>query len=381
MELFKQYKISDILIQYRLKTFVTDKQKYRQVTITNDGTVKLRGEKFGKNIGRKRQFIVDLNGHPNTIIFIRQTIRDGGIGLATKEVDGCVVTENFPMFDVKLELALPSYLHLFFRSNFFKQELNTITARGTAQKAIHEDKFLNLSIPLPSIQAQKEIVKKLSEVKVKCEQVEKLIREQQRDFSVFQNSIFNKLLEEESRSIIGKHLVDAGEACDILPAEFYRQVTVRLEHKGVLLRKLVKGIEIGSVQTKVTAGNFIISKIDARNGAMGFIPESLDGAVVTNDFPVFNFTDDVNPKYFGFFANTRYFDQACKKASEGSTNRVRLKMDKFYNIEIPLPDKERQTEIVSMLDKIHQIKSQQHFVIAELKALFPSVLDKAFKGE
>ncbi|MGI8584165.1 MAG: restriction endonuclease subunit S [Chitinophagaceae bacterium] len=114
---------------------------------------------------------------------------------------------------------------------------------------------------------------------------------------------------------------------------------------------------------------------------MGFIPPDLDEAVVTNDFPLFDFAENVNPKYFGYFTNTNYFDRACKKASEGSTNRVRLKMDKFYNIEMPLPDKERQVEVVTMLDKVHQIKKQQQLSNTELKTIFPSVVDKAFKGE
>lgn len=31
-----------------------------------------------------------------------------------------------------------------------------------------------------------------------------------------------------------------------------------------------------------------MSKIDARNGAMGLIPAELNGAIVTNDFPTYD---------------------------------------------------------------------------------------------
>ena len=31
-----------------------------------------------------------------------------------------------------------------------------------------------------------------------------------------------------------------------------------------------------------------MSKIDARNGAYGIVPAELEGAIVTNDFPVFD---------------------------------------------------------------------------------------------
>jgi type I restriction enzyme S subunit len=32
--------------------------------------------------------------------------------------------------------------------------------------------------------------------------------------------------------------------------------------------------------------NLLFSKIDARNGAIGLIPESIEKAVVTNEYPV-----------------------------------------------------------------------------------------------
>ncbi|MGI8584166.1 MAG: restriction endonuclease subunit S [Chitinophagaceae bacterium] len=261
---FVNHKLSDVLTQYRIKTFINDKERYRQVTITNDGTVRLRGEKTGKSIGRKRQFTVDLKQHPNTIIFIRQTIKDGGIGLASKDINGCVVTENFPMFDINKSKVLPEFLFFYFRCALFKQELNKITARGTAQKAIHEDLFINLSIPLPILSIQQSIVNKLTALKSKLELIQKLKLEQQRDFIALQNCIFNELLEQKNKIPIGEILIEGGKVCKIKNTEFYKQVTVSMEHKGVSLRKLIKGNEIGSLQTKAKAGNFIISKIDAR---------------------------------------------------------------------------------------------------------------------
>lgn len=65
----------------------------------------------------------------------------------------------------------------------------------------------------------------------------------------------------------------------------YYRVTIKLYNKGVQKRDKVNGENIGTKkQYLVKSGQFIISKIDARNGAFGIVPEYLDGAITTADF-------------------------------------------------------------------------------------------------
>jgi hypothetical protein len=61
----------------------------------------------------------------------------------------------------------------------------------------------------------------------------------------------------------------------------YKQVTIRTNYKGVVLRGTQDGETILTKnQFAVSAGQFILSRIDARNGAFGIIPEELEGAIV-----------------------------------------------------------------------------------------------------
>ena len=88
---------------------------------------------------------------------------------------------------------------------------------------------------------------------------------------------------------LGEILIQSGELTDIHPDQQYRQVTVRLWGQGVVLRAAVSGANMASKQMYVVhPQQFLLSRIDARNGALGLVPESLDGAVVSNDFPSFN---------------------------------------------------------------------------------------------
>ena len=119
----------------------------------------------------------------------------------------------------------------------------------------------------------------------------------------------------------------------------YKLVTVKMHNKGVMLRREVTGSEIKSTRMFcVHSGQFILSRIDARNGAFGIIPSELDGALVTNDFPVFNIEKSrIDLDFLNWMVRTHDFIDMCKRASEGTTNRVRLKEDKFLNLAGPLP--------------------------------------------
>jgi type I restriction enzyme S subunit len=106
----------------------------------------------------------------------------------------------------------------------------------------------------------------------------------------------------------------------------YREITVRLWGKGVIERGRAVGADLAGRRFVARAGQFITSRIDARNGAMGIVPDALDGALVTNDFPLFEVnTQHLDPSFLKWLCRTAPFIELCQRASEGTTNRVRLK--------------------------------------------------------
>lgn len=134
----------------------------------------------------------------------------------------------------------------------------------------------------------------------------------------------------------------------------YQRVTIRIRNGGVIPRDEVKGTEIGTKkQFRVSAGQFILSKIDARNGAMGIIPEKLDGAIVTQDFLAYDIdTTKINPQYLVLVSTTKQFIDFCQSCSSGTTNRQRVDEDKFLNIQIPLPSLAEQNKLVEEYNNI-----------------------------
>jgi len=152
----------------------------------------------------------------------------------------------------------------------------------------------------------------------------------------------------------------------------YHEVTIRLWGKGVISRGKVRGSDVGASRQVVRANQLILSKIDARNGAIGIVPAELDGAIVSNDFPSFDFCnqDKIDTSFMGWLVKSTPFVELCRAASEGTTNRVRIKEDRFLAQQISLPTLTEQQTIVVRLnllaDKVHQVN--EHLDSAEIEA-------------
>lgn len=140
----------------------------------------------------------------------------------------------------------------------------------------------------------------------------------------------------------------------------YKQVTLKTKGGGAVLRDIKLGKDIGTKkQYVVSEGQFIMSKIDARNGAFGIVPNDLDGAIVTADFPLFDIeTDIINPVYFSLISSTNAFARFAQSCSRGTTNRQRIDINLFLSQQVPLPTlSEQQVLVKAYKDKIQQAES------------------------
>lgn len=179
---------------------------------------------------------------------------------------------------------------------------------------------------------------------------------------------------------LGQLLQRSDETIPLLPDGTYREITVRLWGKGVVPRGTVTGIGVAaSRRYLVRKGMLILSRIDARNGALGIVPPELDGAIATNDFPVFRLQEDrLLPGYLGWLCQTAAFVEECRRASEGTTNRVRLQEDKFLCGEIFLPPLSEQQRIVvrigELTARVHAARALRHQTARELGALLQSAV-------
>lgn len=155
--------------------------------------------------------------------------------------------------------------------------------------------------------------------------------------------------------MIGDIITRSTETINIEDDKDYKQVTVKINGEGAVPRsdKEKEGKKIGTKkQYVVHTDQFIMSRIDARNGAFGVIGSKLDGAIVTADFPVFDVDKSrVLPEYLKLISSTSRFVEFAKSCSSGTTNRQRIDVNQFLLQRIPLPSLAEQKKMFSAFDE------------------------------
>lgn len=143
----------------------------------------------------------------------------------------------------------------------------------------------------------------------------------------------------------------------IVDMENEHYITLSLYGKGARERVIKDGkYPVPFTGYRVSEGQFIYSRIDARNGAYDIIGPELDGFVVSKDFPVFDINESkVLPHFLRRAVLSDAFINQVKNSSFGATNRMRIKEDIFAGYSIPLPELSKQKEIVDILDRVETI--------------------------
>lgn len=174
---------------------------------------------------------------------------------------------------------------------------------------------------------------------------------------------------------------------DIKDNTEYKRVTIRINHNGVSLRDIEIGKKIGTKkQFVLKAGQFIVSKIDARYGAFGIASDDVEGAIITGNFWAYDVdSSKVNIEWFNQFTNSPEFYEICERASSGITHRKYLDEKFFLDYEIPLPSPDEQLKQIEKIKKqrisFGKLTSELSYQSDLLTQLRQSFLREAMQGK
>jgi type I restriction enzyme S subunit len=159
-----------------------------------------------------------------------------------------------------------------------------------------------------------------------------------------------------------------------------RFVTVRLRGGGAVERKITDGkTPVPFTGYRVQRGQFIYSRIDARNGAFAVVPDDLHDAVVSKDFPVFDIHHDrVVSSYLAHYFRAGLVERTIQAQSRGATNRQRITEDQFLAIPIALPPLTEQRRIATILDHADTLRTKRRQALAHLDTLPQAIFHKMF---
>ena len=133
----------------------------------------------------------------------------------------------------------------------------------------------------------------------------------------------------------------------------------------------------GAKWYRARTDDLIISRIDLWKGCVSVIPEEFEGAIVTQEFPLYRVKSSVlRPYYLKLLLRTEYFRRAVKAVTTGHSNRRRTQDDDFEALEVFLPTIEVQDQIIEI---VVERESRRDNSRRELKSLLADV-EKCITG-
>lgn len=186
---------------------------------------------------------------------------------------------------------------------------------------------------------------------------------------------------------LGEFLIRQKESTLVEDGKLYKRAKIRINHNGISVRDEVDG---SSIRTKkqflIHTGQFLLSKIDARNGAFGIVPKELEKGIITGNFWTFDVDQTkVLIDFLKAFTETKAFADICIRASSGTTNRKYLDEKKFLNIEIDVPSVLEQKSVINhfkekknLLNNFKLKSAEQEDLVSKLRQ---SILQEAVQGK
>ncbi len=287
------------------------------------------------------------------------------------------------------------FLWWMLRSHFFREVLLEYVPGGIKTE-LKSKRLLPIPVPLPPLAEQRRVVARIEELAAQIQEARGLREQTTKEVEI---------LEERAAEAVFSQLRSSGvptltfdDACDRITVghvssmrHAYREEGVpflrsqnvrknRMDPKGLLY--IAPEFHIENPKSALTPGDVVI----VRTGFVGVacvIPESLPQANCA-DLVIVRPGSRLHPQYAAHFLNSPTARNVATSASVGSAQ-------KHYNVgamkktTIPLPSPSVQRQIVSKLDdlqlELDATKRLQAESAAELDALLPAILDRAFKGE
>ncbi len=176
-EKFRLVPICDIGSYVLRPADIIPDQQYTQVTVAmNHKGLRVRRVCDGSEIKSSGQCYV----REGDILFSRIDLRQGAIGSVEKDLDGAVVTRDFPIFRLNsLTNLAKRYLRYVFLSPSFMSQARNASRGTTGRKKLKRDRFLEFKVPWPNNDEQAAAISILDAIEQRASIAEKTSRAQE----------------------------------------------------------------------------------------------------------------------------------------------------------------------------------------------------------
>jgi type I restriction enzyme, S subunit len=323
--------------------------------------------------------------HEGDLIINKIWVRHGSTAIASSAVDGCAASGEFPTFNLDSESVLSRWMHWQTKTPSFWDKCDALSRGTSGKNRIKPELFLTIRIPLPPLAEQERIVSRIEHFAANVAEASGLQEEITAEMDALCRSIITNPADEvPTPTDMNELLVMREPDVKVEATGSYHFAGVYCFGRGVFAGHRKNGSEFAYRSlTKIQKGNFVYPKLMAWEGALGVVPENCDGLYVSPEFPVFEVRQDrVLPEVLDtYFRTPSVWPQLAAISTGTNVRRRRLHPKAFLQYKFPLPSMKVQRQLSVVRLSIEQTKRKQSESAAELDALMPSILSKAFRGE
>ncbi|GHV52077.1 hypothetical protein FACS1894206_00190 [Deltaproteobacteria bacterium] len=334
--------------------------------------------------GSQTKYAQLFRAEAGDIIVNKIWARNGSVAVVPERLTGCFGSGEFPMFAPKLHLLAPRWIHWLTKTHGFWTQCDE-KSRGTSGKnRIKPEQFLKIEIPLPPLPEQRRIVARIEELVTKIYEIQQIRDEQDKEIYQMLSGAFWELAKDAPRLAMREVAPLVRRTTEIKTSNLYAELGIRSFGKGTFHKPALSGFDLGTKRIfRIEKDDLLFSNVFAWEGAIAVAKFEDDGRFGSHRFmSCVPKSDIATSKFLCFYFLTNEGIELIRAASPGGAGRNRtLGIEALANIKVPVPVIKKQLKFDALQFQVDALKRLQAETSAELDALLPAVLDRAFKGE
>lgn len=315
-------------------------------------------------------------------VYSRLFAWEGAVAVVTPDFDGFFVSSEFPVFDIDTDRLLPDYLSLICRWPHFHDHLaGSTSGLGLRRQRVYEGALLALRIPLPPIDEQRRIASLLDSVVARQGTAETLLARQQQLMAAYVASMASQ---GGDLRRVGDLMAQVQRPVSVDPQARYRLIGMRSAGQGLFAKQEIIGSETtAKTFYRIEQGDFIYSRLFAWQGSFAVASSEFEGCVASNEFPMFRIDQSVVlPDYVRAWFRRPQTWRQVEARSSGSTpqSRNRLREDRFLELEIAVPELQKQHEVARGLRAADKFQDLRSGTWSRVRALSRAAIHRTFSA-
>ena len=189
---------------------------------------------------------------------------------------------------------------------------------------------------------------------------------------------FEGFTEKWERRMLGEIIYEERRPVDLKDEHVCELVTVKRRNEGVVARGKLKGKYIlVKNYFEVRSGDYIISKRQVVHGANGVVPQSLDKAIVSNEYLVAVGNESITTDFFALFSKLPHMYKKFFLSSYGiDIEKLVFDVDDWKKRYVVVPCLFEQQRISSFFQNLDSLITLQQRELDKLKNIKKACLEK-----